>query len=465
MRADASDTTSALRSLQGDAFVTLRSRLERGGALQARRLSSGAVQLYWRYKHAGRNHREPIGLYDSSAPPKKLQPTARGYSIAAALEKCRELANVHAERAEQGGLPALKVEQLRVRQVAREREAELSERTLHKLMDTYVAYLKAQGRRSHVDAQQIFKRHVVEAWPRLADAPAVDLTPDQVLDMLRRLIEAGKGRTANKLRSYLRASFQCALDVRMVAAIPMAFKVFAVSVNPVAQTRRSPQYDRADKRPFSTSELRAYWSLIADRPGREAAILRLHLLTGGQRIEQFVRLRWADVGETALTLFDGKGRPGQGPRPHQIPLLRPARADLDSLKREGEFAISTTAGKKAISVRTLAGWARALVGDAIEGFQLKRIRSGVETLLAAHRVSREIRGHLQSHGLTGVQARHYDGHDYMPEKRRALETLAREVCEVKPSKTQADVLQRRRTAFRSGPKDDAQRKVTVALGR
>jgi hypothetical protein len=183
---------------------------------------------------------------------------------------------------------------------------QLEERTLHKLMDTYVAYLKAQGRRSHVDAQQIFKRHVVEAWPRFADAPAVDLAPDQVLDMLRRLIEAGKGRTANKLRSYLRAAFQCALDVKMVAAIPMVFKVFAVQINPVAQTRRSPQYDRADKRPFSTSELRTYWKLIADRPGREAAALRLHLMTGGQRIEQFVRLRWADVGETTLTIFDAK---------------------------------------------------------------------------------------------------------------------------------------------------------------
>jgi hypothetical protein len=87
------------------------------------------------------------------------------------------------------------------------------------------------------------------------------------------------------------------------------------------------------------------------------------------------------------------------------------RVDLATLKREGEFAISMTAGRKAISVRTLRrmgpgpGW---LVGNAIEGFQLKRIRSGVETLLAAQGVSREVRGHLQSLGLTGVQARHYD---------------------------------------------------------
>jgi hypothetical protein len=108
-------------------------------------------------------------------------------------------------------------------------------------------------------------------------------------------------------------------------------------------------------------------------------------------------------------------------------LVKLARADLDLLKRQGEFAISTTAGKKAISVRTLAGWAHNVVGDTIEDFQLKRIRSGVETLLAANGVSRDVRGHLQSHGLTGVQARHYDGHDYMAEKRSALDILCREL--------------------------------------
>ena len=90
---------------------------------------------------------------------------------------------------------------------------------------------------------QIFKRHITEAWPTIAEAPAVDLTPDQVLDMLRRLIEAGKGRTANKLRSYLRAAYQCALDVRTTASIPVVFKSFEVVFNPAAQTRRSPQFD------------------------------------------------------------------------------------------------------------------------------------------------------------------------------------------------------------------------------
>ena len=59
-----------------------------------------------------------------------------------------------------------------------------------------------------------------------------------------------------------------------------------------------------------------------------------------------------------------------------------ARADLLLLTRLSEFAFSTTAGVKPI-VRTLA----------------------------AQGVSREIRGHLQSRGLSGVQAPHDDGHD------------------------------------------------------
>ena len=427
-RDQVSATTAAIKSLDGGAFVTLHSRLDRGGALQARKLANGAVQLYWRYSLAGKTSREPIGVYDPSAPPKKLQPTLRGYGIAAALEKCRELADVHAARAETGGLREAKVEKRKTFFALKAVEAEKSTRTLQKLLDAYVSHLKTQGRRSHVDADQIFKRHVTEAWPVVAEAPAVDLTPDQVLDMLRRLIEAGKGRTANKLRSYLRAAYQCGLDVRTTASIPVVFKAFGVVFNPAAQTRRSPQFDRADKRPFSKAELRAYWLLLRDRPGGEAAALRLHLLTGGQRIEQFLRLQWADVAADAVTIFDGKGRPGQGPRPHQIPLLNDALQALTVLTRDGAFAISTTAGKKAISVRTLAGWAHAIVGDSIKGFQLKRIRSGIETLLAANGVSREVRGHLQSHGLTGVQARHYDGHDYMAEKRKALELLVEKMC-------------------------------------
>jgi integrase len=411
-----------LKSLPAGTFTTIE-KLDRGGSLQARKLTGETVQFYWRYSHEGRTFREPIGHYDPAAPPKKREPTLAGYSLAGARERCRLLADQHGQRKTTGGLRQVKSEErdeFKARSIA---QAERSTRTLQGLLETYVAHLKALGRRSHVDAAGIFKAHVIGAWPKLANAPAADLATDDVLDMQRRLIEQGKGRTANKLRSYLHAACQGAVDVRMSAALPVAFKAYAIHVNPVAQTKRDPKFDRADKRPLSTAELKTYWQIIKKLPGLRGSVLRLHLLTGGQRVHQFVKLRWVDTGADTFTIFDAKGRPGQGPRPHVLPLLRKAASVVQEFERQGEYAMTTTKGRRPIEATTVTGWAHDAVGDAIVDFQLKRIRSGVETLLAASGISREIRGHLQSHGLTGVQARHYDGHDYIPEKRQALEAL------------------------------------------
>ena len=99
-----------------------------------------------------------------------------------------------------------------------------------------------------------------------------------------------------------------------------------------------------------------------------------------------------------------------------------AAAALLECGSQGTYAISTSGGDTHLSAITLSRWA-VQAGAAIPGFQTKRIRSGVETLLASARISADIRGRLQSHGISGVQARHYDGHHYMPEKLQALEAL------------------------------------------
>jgi len=47
----------------------------------------------------------------------------------------------------------------------------------------------------------------------------------------------------------------------------------------------------------------------------------------------------------------------------------------------------------------------------------------VETPMAGAGISMEVRAQLQSHGLGGVQNRHYDRHRYMAEKVNALRGL------------------------------------------
>jgi integrase len=407
----------SLRALDVGAFLTIE-KLASGGSLQARKLTDGSVQFYWRFSHEGRTHREPIGTFDPGAPPKKLEPSRLGYSTAAARERCRcsrrNISSVStlaacAKRASKSAPRSKRVK--RHRPSARHAPLRACSRPTSTTFDR------------KADAANIFRNHVAEAWPTIAEKPATEVRSDDILDILRRVIERGHGRTANKLRAYLRAAYQCAIDVRAVATLPVAFRAFQIESNPVATTKRDPAFDTADKRPMSAEELRAYWAFIKRIDGPRGAFLRLHLLTGRQRVQQLFRLRWLDTTADAITIYDGKGRPGRPARTHVVPLLAKAAAALREFARAGEFVVSTSGGRLPIEPSTASNWAHETVAEALPGFQLKRVRSGVETLLAANDINREVRGHLQSHGITGVQYRHYDGHDYMPQKRQALEVL------------------------------------------
>jgi integrase len=393
------------------------------GSLEARKLASGAVSFYWRVTIKGKTAREVIGIYDPSAPPKSLKPTMLGFSVLAAMRAAEAMAAKHHDNLEAGGFAGVKAAENEAKARAATAKAEAAHYTLEALLTDYCDYLEALGRVAHKDARSIFKLHVTEPWPKVAALPANQITGEQIADMMRRVIELGKGRTSNKLRSYIRAAYQTAKAARSKGSIPVRFKSYNVAHNPGADTEPDESANKADKRPLSAEELRSYWKAIKPLQGFRGAVLRLHLLTGGQRIEQLVNLRTENVRGDSITLFDGKGRPGKPPRPHTIPLISSAAAALQEIKPQGTYAISTDKGETHLAATTLSAW--AVEATALPDFKAKRIRSGVETLLASARISSDIRGRLQSHGISGVQARHYDGHDYMDEKRQALETLHR----------------------------------------
>lgn len=309
--------------------------------------------------------------------------------------------------------------------------------TLKALMADYADQLDKLGRSSAGKVRGIFKLHLTEGAPELAAKPAASVTAEDVADLMRSIIENGKERTASKLRAYMRAAFEMARSARTDATLPVMFKSYGVAHNPAADVKAPAS--RTDKDPLSVSELRQYWQTIEKMQGVRGAVLRLHLLTGGQRIEQLCSLLAVNVTQGDITLMDGKGRPGKPPRAHMLPLTPQARSALDELLTAGRaegFALSLDGGASRLAPRTFSTWAADAAKLAgVEGFQAKRIRSGVETALASLRVSQETRGHLLSHGVTGVQAASYDGHDYLAEKREALETLHRFLTETSASVT------------------------------
>jgi len=439
------------------AYVTLQ-KIEPAGALQFRKQSTG-IMLIWRYTINEKTQRVNIGLYDSKEPIKSLTPGAKGYSIAAAVKRAEDMAAEHFANLASGGRPAIEQAKAEALATAEKEKAEAAQHTLAGLMYAYVDYLKDQGKQSAGDVSSITNLHIVNAFPKLATSPANDITAENITDMARKLDIAKKERTANKLRSYIRAAFEVARSARSRASVPEHFKLFNVTHNPAADTYAEQTFNRSHKEQALDHEsMIDYWRLIEKLDNFKGAVLRLHMLTGAQRIAQLVRLKTKDIyelnGETIIALFDGKGRPGKEARLHRIPLIPPALAALKEIQPDGEFALTTaiskpkrprTEGEKDakrgdthIGPTTLLGWAQDAVAEQnakwmkdgikksngeikqIKNFKLKHLRSGVETLLAANGVSDNDRGRLQSHGIGGVQNAHYNNHTYIAEIRETL---------------------------------------------
>lgn len=85
--------------------------------------------------------------------------------------------------------------------------------SLAAMFRVYVGTL--QGRDSHYDAQSIFKLHVSGPFQNLVARPAAQVKAEDLRDVLARLIGAGKGRTAAKLRAFfaLHSTWQCGQDL------------------------------------------------------------------------------------------------------------------------------------------------------------------------------------------------------------------------------------------------------------
>lgn len=397
-------------------FVTV-GKIEQGGALQARVDTLGAVALYYRCKVDGQEARVRIGAYDPAHSPKALDPSKKGgLSLAGARAKAVDLAVQHHEHKDSGGL-AVKLREKTAEKRRRQAVASsLKAQTVEALFAAYVDLLKQREKVDARDAELTLQRFLA-ANSTLAETPAHEAAAADFVTGLRKLHEAGKVREPGKVRSYAHAAFRTAMLAATDPNIPVKFEAFKVTANPLATIRATPA--RADKHPMTADELRAFWTIAKATPGTTGALMRLHILTGGQRIAQLLRLQRKDIHAEYIVLHDPKGRRAEARR-HVVPLLDEAKVALKSFSTTPD--VFTVEGR-AISPQTFHHLEVGAIGEQIEDFSPKRLRSGVETALASLGVGREVRAQLQSHGLGGVQDRHYDDHDYLAEKRTALKAL------------------------------------------
>jgi hypothetical protein len=230
-----------IRNAQAGEFVTIQ-KIVPTGSLQARKLKNGTTAFYWRYGLGGKTDRVMFGNYDPRLPPKQVEPRGTAYSIAGAAKRAAELAQQHLASIKAGDGGHRATEQAQAQRKAAEKAAtvEAAAHTLKSLVIDYCDHLEALGRSSHRDARSIFTLHVIDAFPTLAALPAVTVTEEQVADMLRRLYEAGKGRTANKLRAYLALRMRWHARRELTPACPLPSRATASASTPLLPRRPSP---------------------------------------------------------------------------------------------------------------------------------------------------------------------------------------------------------------------------------
>jgi integrase len=434
--------------------VTLRNRkwkgadewISDGGSRGAGRLvvkiSAKNVAFYYAYFDSERRRRfYPIGPHDSSGSRGKTLQQARDEAARLSARYRSGTLDLHEHFAHERRAEA--DAKRTAAEAAKRAEDEARRSTLKELLDAYREHLERGKKQSAADVRRMFNAHVFDAWPTLSARRAADLSSEDLVPVLARLVEAGKGRTAGKLRSYMRAAYALALRSKTDPAAPLALRAFGIAQNPVASVGALSRFNRELHRTLSAEELRVFLARVdklSDGAQKDALLALLHL--GGQRPAQLLRSRPADVDLSAatLTLFDPKGSRHE-PRRHVLPLTKDAAAILKRrVDAKGEYLFSSD-GKRALRVETLSVLvteiATAMVKEkkAREAFTMRDLRRTAETMLAALRVSRDVRAQLQSHGLGGVQSRHYDRHDYMDEKRAALRTWERRLAQIVEGKS------------------------------
>jgi integrase len=288
-----------------------------------------------------------------------------------------------------------------------ERKLTRDAETIGELAERYVSE-HARNKRSGAEDERRLRKHVLPEWK---SRRIESITRREVAALVGR-IAVGTPVEGNRVLALVRKMFSFAVDKGVLEVHPCL-------------RMQAPGKERPRERALQTdAELRAVWNSTGAGgalPGREAAAIRLLLLTGA-RVSEVSEMRWAEIhgNEWHLPASRNKGK-----RDHLVPLTAEAKAILDS-QPSGEFVFQGPRGgplsKKHVelAVRTLC----ASLGG-IEGFTPHDLRRTVETGMAAAGVPREYRDRVLNHKDASVGGVSYNKHDYKDQKRAALESWAR----------------------------------------
>lgn len=302
----------------------------------------------------------------------------------------------------------------------REAHARAQAPTVRELALRYLEEYARPNKRSAGKDEEILKRDVLSRWKKLI---AREITAADVRALVNKIkTDKCRGKTAHrKVLAVVRKMFSFAVDESLMDNNPA--KGISLGEPPAPRQRY-----------LNDAELRAFWNALPSLnmlPEAKDA-LRLQLLTG-TRIGEPLGAVPAEF-DIAAREWHIPGERTKNKLPLILPLSNHALAIVEPLitvaSQDDADGVLFPSGRKgrallpgglAHSLRRELGKIKGDDAKPITPFTAHDIRRTVETNLARLGIIREIRDRILNHKDSSVSGKHYNIHDYLAEKRAALE--------------------------------------------
>lgn len=400
-----------IKEMPSGVFVTL-AKVQPVGSLQARKHSAGAVSFFWRYSVNDKSERVPIGFYDSAAPPKSLEPTANGYSFAAAIRAAQDLAQEHHKHREEGGRPAL---------VARKRkqEAEQAKKQAaeHAVTVDGVWALYLQDRRPYWGDRH-YQDHLKLSQPggevairgtrgrgRTIAGPLHPLMGMRLQELTPLVIEEWAGREAKTRPTSARLSWRLLRAFLSWCLEHPQYSALVPAQNP-AKTRRTRQAlgkPGVKQDALLREQLPAWFSAVRSIANPVIAAYLQTLLLTGAREGEVLAMRWADIDERwrIMTIRDKV----EGER--VIPLTPYVWHLLEPLPRINEWVFSSPMAANGQLAVPRSAHILACKEAEVKGLTLHGLRRSFGTLSEWLELPAGVVAQIQGHKPSATAEKHY----------------------------------------------------------
>jgi integrase len=319
-----------------------------------------------------------------------------------------------------------------LKQVAQGRDPDRREEqsaNIHAPGATAIEPVWAEFVRRHLEAKErsesyiqqskgYFQNHVLPRW-RGRDISSI--TRKDVIALLDRIVDQGKGVTANRVLALVGRLFAWCVERDMLEN------------NPASRVAKPGAEHRRD-RVLDDGELALVWRAAGEVRYPWGPFFQMLLLTG-QRRSEVARMRWVDVrwpdAEWHLSASQTKAQ-----RAIIVPLSPLAQTVLAALPgfgwpanaSQGPWTFTTTGRGPIRNFDDAKNLIDARLGETVAKWNIHDIRRSVATGLAKLGVLPHVIEAVQNHAPQGISRQVYNRYSYAKEKREALDLWAKHLA-------------------------------------